>query len=390
MVIPMIRRPLGGNVRAYQPMEGEEEDLVVWWYGGIVKNDRAQSVPRVVVFFRRLDDQGVPGDFVRRQVALTHLGLLRIGTVWTKGVCRAAVGFQTEKVDVDFSPDSWRFTSPDECTRNGEADPINLYDYPLYFRRDKNWLIEFSFAGGKNLLIPCLEFLVRCYGRSEEVPRVLVTYPWEEVQRRFYAPFDQPALPEHWPIKLKKRMRDGDVVFLAHVHYDPHAQRAAKSVYAQVETAFSGGGSYAFVKITPWFTGPAQIKVSGLWINGGRTFLGLRMRGCSDPQGEPIQRDRENANKTDTPGEDGEADKARDGAPLHVLKKLPEIVDLTDDQEPDHGAATIEVEEPEFEILGTQRVVIDVKRDRAETSAGRPGDGGEPGAFSSGEAYGTG
>lgn len=387
---PITRRPLTGKVRTYHPLEKEEGELIVWSYGGITKNLQAMSVPKAVVFFRKLDSQGVPGYSVPRKIALTHLGLLRIGTIWQDGVCRAETILETDKFDVDFTHRSWRFVSPYECARNGQPAPINQADYPLHFAQDKNWLLDFPLADGKNLLIPCLEFFVRCYGRSEEVPRDLATYPWEEVERRFCAPFDQPVIPGTWPIKLKKRMRNGDTVFIAHAKHDPYAQRVAKSIYGQIETAFGNKDTHAFAKIAPWFQGPAQIKVSGLRINDGKTFLALRIRGCSDPQGESIQRDRENTNKTDAQAGGAEEGKSWDGAPVRVLKKLPNIVDLTDNQEPDHGASTLEVGEDDFEVLGTPRVVIDERRDRAKTSAGRPGESGEPDIFSTGEPYGTG
>ncbi|MDP2195902.1 MAG: hypothetical protein Q8J72_07945 [Rhodocyclaceae bacterium] len=386
----ITRRTLTGNVRTYQPLNKEEGELIVWSYGGITKNLQAMSVPKTVVFFRKLDSQGVPGSSVRKKIALTHLGLLRIGTIWQNGVCRAETILETDKFDVDFTHRSWRFVSPYECARNGQPAPIDQADYPLHFAQDKNWLLDFPLADGKNLLIPCLEFFVRCYGRSEEVPRDLATYPWDEVERRFCAPFDQPVIPGIWPVKLKKRMRNGDTVFIAHAKHDPYAQRVAKSIYGQIVTALGNKDTHVFAKIAPWFQGPAQIKVSGLRINDGKTFLALRILGCSDPQGESIQRDRENTNKTDAQAEGAEGGKSWDGAPVRVPKKLLDIVDLTDDQEPDHGASTLEVEEDDFEVLGTPRVVIDVRRDRAKTSAGRPGESGEPGVFSTGDPYGSG
>lgn len=390
LISPILRRPLKGNVRVYKPLESEKGDLVVWWYGGIAKNSQAKTVPRVAVFFRKLNEDGVPSVFIRKEVALTHLGLLRIGTIWRNGTCEAEAIFQTEKLNISFTEGDWNFVSPYNCAQNREDNPVNPKDYPLNFSRDRNWLINLPLPDGKNLLIPCLEFYVRCYGRSEEVPRILATYHWEEVRRRFCQPFDQPIEPGYWPVKLGDRLRNGDVVFVAHTLYDPYAQLAAKRVYSQLEAAFGNNEPYAFVQVAPWFQGRADLKVSGLWINGGKTFLALRVQGCSDPQDDPIQRDRENPNKVEMAADSENANKAWDGAAVRVLKKLPEIIDLTDAQEPDHGAVRIEIEEDEFEVLGPQRSVIDVWRKKAKSSAGRPGDGGDAVSFSTGEAYGSG
>lgn len=388
----ITRRDLKGKVRICGALSKVEGELIVWWYGGIVKNYRAESVPLVIVFFRKFDENGNLGIFVSRKVALTFLGLLRIGTIWKNGECKseAVMSAEQKKIDVDFSHAAWKFVSPMQAARHGTENPINQDDYPLPFPYDRNWLVDFALPNGKNLLTPCIEFFVRNYGRSQEVPRVLATYGWEEANKRFYVPFDQQETPDFWPVKLKSRVYNSDVVFLAHMKHDRFTQLASKSINAQIETSFLNNEQYAFVQAGPWFESNAQVLVSGHWINKGNTFLVLRILGGSDPQEAPIQRDRENSNKTD--GTEGtELGNPTDGRPLRVLKRPPKIVDLTDDDEPDHGAPTVDVEEPDFVTLGEPRVVIDVKRDQARTKTVTTlSEGDEPQSYSSGDPHGSG
>lgn len=389
---PFQLRPAIGKVRICGPLQNMNGRLMVWYYGGLKKNLRDMTVPLVAVFFTRLDKNDQPiGELFWKDIALPYLGLLRIGSIWEKGICKADAVLETKRLDVDFTKERWTHVSPFTCMKYGLPNPICAQDYPLYFPQDRNWLLDFPLPDGKNLLIPCLEFLIRCYGRSEEVSRVLATYSWSEVQRRFYAEFDQPILPGAWPVKLKKRMRDGDVVFLAHAKYDEYANSAARDVYGQIEASYKerDGASYSFVKVRPWFQGTAKIKVGGLWINDCRTFLGLRILGGSDPQGEIIQRHRENSSKAQNPVDEEKEVKAFEGAPECVLKKLPDIVDLTDVDAPDHGAPTIEVAEDDYEILGEQRKIIDVRREQAASSSGKPRVSDEPGQFSAGEVQGS-
>lgn len=392
LLSPITRRTLVSKVRICNQLKHEKDELIVWWYGGIAKNYRAESVPKVVVFFRRLDKNGNLGTFERKNIALTFLGLLRIGSIWKDGECRSEAVMPAEQktIDVDFTQGTWKFVSPAQAAMDSIENPINQNDYQLYFANDKNWLIDFPLANGKNLLIPCTEFFVRYYGRSEEVPRVLATYGWGEVNKRFYLPFDQPVRSNTWPIKLKSRLYNGDVVFLAHMKHDQYTQLAAKNINAQIEISFSRKEPYAFVQVSTWFKGKARVLVSGLWINKGKTFLALRILGGSDPQEAPIQRDRENSNKTE--GAAGaELGNLPDGRPLRILRKPPKIVDLTDDDEPDHGAPTVEVEEPDFVILGEPRAVIDVKRNRAKKkTVTMLGEGEEPKSYSSGDPHGSG
>ena len=390
MLNPITRRALTSKVRLCDQLKHEKDELIVWWYGGIIKNYKAESVPKVVVFFRRLDKNGNLGSFERKDIALTFLGLLRIGSIWKEGECRSEAVFPTEQkqFEVDFTHGAWRFVCPSQAAKLGIEKIINQSDYPLHFAKDKNWLINFPLSNDQNLLIPCTEFFVRNYGRSEEVPRVLATYGWEEVHKRFYVPFDQPVVENTWPVKLKSRMYNGDVVFLAHMKYDPYTAFAAKGINAQIETSFLNKEPYAFIQAGPWFEGKAQVLVSGHWINEGKTFLALRFLGGSDPQEVPIQRDRENSNKTDG-ALSSEVGESTGGRPPRPIKKPAEIVDLTDQQEPDHGAASVEVEEPDFIVLGKPRDVFDVNRNKKTNSRGKPRDGGVAKIFSSGESYGS-
>lgn len=387
---PLVRQSLRGQVRELSLPHALKKDIVVWWYGGIKKNTRAGSVPYATVFFRELDSLDVPGKTIQIPIGLTSLGLLRIGSIWREGVCRSEASLRTEEFHVDFTYGKWSFISPWQEWQNGSDNPIDQNLYPLYFEHDKNWLIEFLADNDKRILIPCLEFFSRCYGRSAEVKRVLATYPWDEAQNRLYAPLDQPPLPNQWPVKLARRMCNGDVTFLAHVLYEDYARRAAKSIYAQIESAFQSNNKISFPKVGPWFQGPARLLLKGFWTDGGKTFLGLQMAGCSDPGGVPIIRDRENTNKVTKTAEGDNVNEAWDGMPRRVINKSSEMIDLTDNYEPDQGSATVDVEEPKFIVLGEPRVVIDVRRDRAKSKNGKSGQDDESEKFSCGEPSGTG
>lgn len=374
--------------------------VAVWWYGPITKNAKAGSVPLAVVFFRRLDDAGNPTDWLQRDVALTSLGLLRIGSVWRHGVCEGSIERLTETFDLGFFDGGWSCTSPADAMEHGLANPIPDSEYPLRFRRDHNNLLDFKLAGGKNLLIPCVEFYARCYGRSAEVKRVLATYSWPEAEPRLFKPIDEQVQPDTWPVKLARRMRNDDVVFLAHVKYDSYARHAAKSIYSQAEAAFKAGGrtdSRAFLKAVPWFQGSARLKVAGVPLHDGRTFLALRILGASQPQGNTVIRDRENpggssgADGPDSPELEGT------GRPVKRLRKLPAIIDLTGDDEPDQGSMSVDIEEDGFELLGEPRAVIDRKTavERGLVRRASGGDGirsvstGEPRGSGKGIGYGS-
>lgn len=371
-------------------LKNEPGRLVVWWYGPLTKNVQAESVPNVVVFFRRLDENGNLGLLVRLELALTHLGLLRIGSIWSEGVRIATIDYEVREFDVSFSSDGWKIISPYAAVHEGkQPNPIPPNEYQLCYTHDRNFLLDLNLGGGRNLLLPCTEFFVRSYGRSVEVKRVLATYPWHEAEPRLFKPIEGPVQPGTWPIKLAKRMFNDDAVFIAHVMYDPYVKRQAMLVYSQIESAFEAKKPYAFLKIAPWFRGPAKIRVAGLPINGGRTFLGLRILGGTYPRGNPILLDREWTNKTDGTGDEEDGGEEEGRFPAKVLHHLPNVINLTNDDEPDHGSSSIEIEEDDYVILGEPRVVIDVRRAKegGATSRYLSGDGST--SYSTGEPYGS-
>ncbi|GFO59093.1 hypothetical protein GMST_14180 [Geomonas silvestris] len=367
-------------------------DHIVWWYGGVQKSHNAETVPDVIVYFREIDSSGCLGEFTGVKVGITMLGLLRIGSIWREGFCHLEAHRTTDVFDVNFSKGGWRFVSPCQYLEQQAAKPIiRQQDYPLRYTRDRNWLVDLKIGDGKSLLIPCLEFFTRYYGASAEVRRVLTAYPWDEALARLFSSTQELPSPGRWPVKLAKRMTNGDVIFLAHLLYDEPARLAARRIYSQLEAKFSAGNSIAFPQIGPWYTGPSRIKATGIWINDMNTFLALQINGICEPAGLPISRDRDNTNKIDQKAEAAAGRVVREAwSGMRTFGNLPKIVDCTDDDDPDQGSGTVEVEEASLEILGLRRVVVDVRREKAHSEAGTRRADGASVAFSSGENYGTG
>ncbi|HEY5813873.1 MAG TPA: hypothetical protein VIT91_11020 [Chthoniobacterales bacterium] len=386
------RSPVPERIRRTEVQWEKDVEWIVWWYCGIRKNIRANSQPNVLVGFRQINGQHLSDEMIFRWVLLEELGQMRIGTVWKNGECKEEAVLTPAKFEVNFSRDHWCFRSFCENNSRGLPPPFPMSLHPLYLENDKNWLVRLSLSNGRRLLIPCLEFFSRCYGRSQELKRVLATYPWLGPEHpsdvRLFAPIDEPEEEGKFKVKLRKRMVNGDVIFLAHAKYDPDSEKAAKEIYAQIERQYVDEKTIVFLQAGPWFKGPAQLKVNGIWSADKATFLALQIEGCTDPEGFPIFRDRDNTNKTG-PEEDEVAEgKAWEGSSRRIIKRPKEIVDLTADSEPDHGAATIEIEDPDFEVLGIPRTVIDIRRSTTKSTSGAKRDGGQPNAYSGGEPYG--
>jgi hypothetical protein len=387
-------RRLTTVVRLKESLGASDETLIAWWYAGFYKNRKDVSQPHVLVLFRRVAAGQLSDEVIQKRVPLVALGQIRIGSVWRNDRCNAEAIFDEETFTVNFTGGTWRFTSFKDAIYRGAAAPYPMDVHKLLIDHDNNWLIEFGLPHGGKLLIPCIEFFSRCYGRSGELKRVLATYPWEgqgaTATNRLYAPLETPEVPGRWQVRLRKRLHNGDVVFLAHAKYDDYTRKAAKGLNAQLEANYDSKLRIpAFITVPPWFEGFAKLKVEGNPFDNGRSFLAHRVIGMSDPAGELVVRSRENSGEADAPAPEG-GPEAWAGAPERLLPRYPEIVDLTGDLEPDHDTGAIEIQDRDFEVLGQTRTVIDIRQAQAKTKAGAKGAAPEVSAISGGETYGSG
>lgn len=366
------------------------DKMLVWWYSGFYKNKSADSQPLVWVSFRQYISPGIVGDkVVNKRVPLTSLGQLRVGTVWQHDRCQSEAIFKPREFEVDFRDHGWRFTSFMDARTRRASPPFPPELHKLALETDSSWLIEFDLKNGGKLLVPCIEFFTRCYGSSGELKRVLATYSWEEAYARLYAPLGEEREDGKWQVRLRRRMFNGDVVFLAHVLYDNRTGLAAKKIHSQLEARFDPKGTKpAFIQVWPWFHEPAALKVNGLYFDNGKSFLALSIVGMSEPTGDPIYRGRENSGTAERAAPDG-SPKAWQGVLERTVRNLP-IIDLTGDVEPDTDTPAVEIQDPYFEILGNEREVIDIRSDHSATTAGLKKIGADASLYSAGEPQGSG
>jgi hypothetical protein len=272
-------------------------------------------------------------------------------------------------------------------------------------RYEDSRLVKLTAPENCQLLLPCMEVFFRLYGRSGEVKRVIAGYPWDETdfgaKNRLYENLGEPRADNIWKVRLKRRAVNGDVVFLAHAEYDPFTAAAVRSIHAQIvaheaNERDSETKSLCFPIIKPWFEGPATLKVAGVDLSETR-FLGLRILGSSDPDGALIKRDRVDRDKATVGMNEVESDKYISEAVRRIRLKLkPPIIDLTAEEEPDHGSAIVEVKDDLFQIIGERRAVIDRPvrvYQRTSRAINIPGEGDEnqfAGGVEAGTRKGTG
>jgi hypothetical protein len=370
----IVRVPLTPYVTKVDFKDHANKELLTWWYSELIKGRNSTYQPKVLVCFRVVGpDNVLTSDFVHKAIALTELGQFRIGTIWKNQTCVEQIKLETHVFQLNFDFKEWVYRQTGVNTGANPLIPADIYELHDVYRHSQAWLLQFPFSNDPvGLLVPCLEFFSRCYGRSQHVKRVLATYPWDVAKDELLLPLVVPPKPNSWSVNMQRRTVQGDVVLLAHLQYDAYARKQAAQIWNDLEAAQgSFGNDRVFAQAGPWFQGPARMKVSGLWIEEGKRFLGLQVVGCSDPDGVPIYRDRENTTKTGILPGDIREDAPWNGVPPRHLTSKNEIVNVTSADAPDLGSESIEIQEHIFESLGTPRLVIDVERPTTNSSPPR-------------------
>lgn len=404
MPIP-LHRPyelLASQISLTDNLYNNGKPWVAWWYGGIYKNLRDQSQPNAVVSFREITSEGLSDSQILRQVPITALGQIRLGSIWENSTCKSQLVYESKTFKVSFTAGKWKFSSFSGSNSLNIELPYDPDTYPLYYAlRDQSKLIEFPISTGGKLVVPCLELFSRCYGYSQEVKRILTTYFWEVpegAKERLFAPINRPEVPNLWQVRLRERLCNDDITLLAHIKYDPYTLKRAKKIHADLETQFNRilkekNGKLntrpAFLEAAPWFEGDAELEVEGIWFNDTKSFLGLRITGCSEPGGLTIEGDRTNNGKAKNSAPPG-SPTSWNGVPRKIISHPPKPFDVTGFQGPDHASGTVDIKDPKMKILGKRRSVIHRQTEEASTTPGAVSEDVDSKKFSSGEPGGTG
>ncbi|RUF61056.1 hypothetical protein [Pseudomonas aeruginosa] len=315
------------------------------------------SVPLVYVFFRRLNGNQLTNDFVRRRIALSRLCFYQPGYILADNAIAGRVATEAKWFDVNFriAGNNWKLKQASELKLCHSDSPFPL---PKYCEKD--WLIEFDIAGGK-LLLNCVEFLVRAYSRRSEIPRILTTYHWGEAKSRLLAQ-DTPEselIPrgkaftgdEKWIVYPHKNMVKDDDIFLAHIANDKtYAVQAASQIFAQLDTDDFKSSKALPIQVRPWFNSETQLKCRGFWFDNGKSFYCTELIGLQEPAGIPVEARRDSVSSTPTPADIIERER------LHLLRKDPITLALTDVKQPRSDYSREEVEDSNFEVKHTRKV----------------------------------
>lgn len=278
-----------GRAELREGIPNTDSPIAVLSYGGMSPTLVGGVTRKVAVSFQDLDNPDAPP--FHREVSFSHLRSLRVGTVWQRQRHVGEVHYESlEPVEVDFTQGQWRLLSGLTEAQAGRQAPFNGRYRASAKSEDKerSWLLEFALPGNRTLLVPCMEFLLRCYGASESIPRALCSMPWDDAMKQFLTSLTPERTAEDkLVIRLTERAQDGDRAFLAHVLHTELGRAVTQEIVQQCSVA-SANQEHIFPRVKPWFAGKLPIAASGLWVRPGKTFLALRIALRGEPTGKGI------------------------------------------------------------------------------------------------------
>ncbi|WP_147458980.1 hypothetical protein [Pseudomonas coronafaciens] len=329
-----------------EAIQGLPGAVVVWRYERIRKNFDAESVPFVDVHFKSLNHRDEPTDTHVIPIGIGRLASFRPGTIWQNGKCIAETDFGEDKeFTVNFTEDTFSYVSV-------AAEP----GHPSYIADSVRGsaqtaptvtdFLSFPLPDEKYLLVPCIEFLVRCYGSTPDIARILATHEWSSVQTELYASVE--PNPETWLVWPAKHVHNDDALLLASMLYDPYAQIAAKEIYSKLDNAWGLKMKEMSLRVRPWFQGPATIQVRGRWVKGHKMFVCCEITGLSEPQNHPYDIRRIKYSRKDP-----RAEVVTEINRISVeIPKPQDPFEMTDMSEPDRNAAEWGKPDPGFRTIG--------------------------------------
>ncbi|EXH73947.1 MULTISPECIES: hypothetical protein [Acinetobacter calcoaceticus/baumannii complex] len=280
---------------AFKVLESNAEKfLMVWWYGALAKTDRRTIQPKVHVAFRELLEDNTPTDnFIFINANITDLVSWPIGTVWHHERLVKYIPLEIREFDIDHT--DFKHTYVQTYKRDEKTGKIDHF----FSDRNKFYInpgqrencISFSLKDQeyKELLVPCFEFLVRGYGISTELPRILTTYDEAERHERLYTP--HPEEENIWTILIGDSLTLDDHVFIAYYKYSEYTQDAVRILFSSIakHDDFTQR-NHIYPKVMPWHEETRKIRVSGFCLPDTNAFLALTILGMELPDQTHIRR----------------------------------------------------------------------------------------------------
>ena len=291
------------NPRPHPPIKGSSwyfpsYEYIVVWYDSSLIFQRKNTQSHIKVKLVNLKNS------TYKKEGITHLSILYIsvpinilhyffiGSVWKDGkaikqvklkeyLVTANQAFEGNRDNVNYQP----FYDKENHKYNEPFSP-NLYTIESdcnNYKYDKNQLIKIQ-QNGIDFIIHPLHLCCAHYGMSADIKRILTTYDWNEVKKRFYLDINEPSLYHEKHVVVSKYFVKKDAIFLYHLKYDKAVTlERTKTLNNEIKISDENPKP---IKVQFWHDQKVQLKIRGIELNG--VILCAEIVGINQPIGDDI------------------------------------------------------------------------------------------------------
>lgn len=218
------------------------------------------------------------------------------------------------------------------------------------YKYDQTQLIKIHHDNTDFIIHP-LQLFCSHYGLSSDIKRILATYNWDEVRKRFYLDEYEDSLYAKKHVVLPKYFVKKDAIFLYHLKYsDDGIQEKVKTLNHQIKFSHE---KLEPIKVPFWHNQTVQLKIRGIELNG--VVLCAEITGINQPEGDDISLVLRRNKKTDKESPQS-GDRSQPIVKTYKREvKTENLGNKITDGEPDNR--TSQDIKKRFEELGRQRAI---------------------------------
>lgn len=359
------------NPKPTPPIQGSSwyfpsyEYIVVWYDEELIfhrKNTQANVKIKLVNLTRPTYGDGHKLSVLYITVPINVLHYFSIGSVWKNGKAIKQVQLKeyliTANQEVGEERDNVSYCSFNDTKHQRRSTPFepNLYTIDSdcnNYRYDQNQLIKIQ-KEGTDFIVHPLQLFCSHYGMSADIKRILATYNWDNIRKRFYLDENEASLHSQKHVLLPKHFVKKDSIFLYHLKYDATTSNKVKKLRQEILLSHQ---THISINVPFWHTQPVQLKIRGIEL--GDVVLCAEVIGINQPEGDDITLVLHRNKKADGEGT------LPDNGEKPIIKRYKREVETESlankivDSEPDNR--TVQDIKKLFENLGKQRIINQIK-----------------------------
>lgn len=210
------------------------------------------------------------------------LSMLRIGDVWQDGRLLTSPLYSQTYFQLSITPETTTLIKAGLAVDGDYLLPFA--EHPWHRLHTQTYCLAVKATEDTTLIIPGAELVRFYFGSSSNLLQRLVTSPLTEHSLWRGMHFDSDK--RHLHLKLANGLSPLSAADIGRIAMDPHAWKAAASIYANCLKATSqGDASYLYTGFP--FQGETDVVAVGMWLPFGdqprSNFLVFNLRNCSHP-----------------------------------------------------------------------------------------------------------